>query len=119
IGSQCSSFSRRRFIISQNCRPSSPRAISSSSAAVRLLYVCLRVWLRRGGRLDFSRWKRCDMNEPVVTSPPSIPQATTGDAFLEARDVHKFYTLGKRKLEVLQGVSLLVQRGDRLALRGA
>jgi lipoprotein-releasing system ATP-binding protein len=59
------------------------------------------------------------MNEPVVTSPPSIPPGPTENALLEARDVHKSYTLGKRTLEVLQGVSLLVQRGDFIALRGA
>jgi len=59
------------------------------------------------------------MNEPVVTTPPSIPPGLAENALLEARDVHKSYTLGKRTLEVLQGVSLLVQRGDFIALRGA
>jgi lipoprotein-releasing system ATP-binding protein len=59
------------------------------------------------------------MNEPAVTQPPSIPPGTTDNALLEARDVHKSYTLGKRMLEVLQGVSLSVQRGDFIALRGA
>jgi ABC-type lipoprotein export system ATPase subunit len=38
---------------------------------------------------------------------------------LEARAVHKSYTMGKRKLEVLRGVSLSVNAGDFLALRGA
>ncbi|MEP6664216.1 MAG: ABC transporter ATP-binding protein [Verrucomicrobiota bacterium] len=38
---------------------------------------------------------------------------------LEARDVHKIYDIGKRKLEVLRGVSLSVNAGDFLALRGA
>lgn len=38
---------------------------------------------------------------------------------LEARGVHKSYTMGKRKLEVLRGVSLSVNAGDFLALRGA
>ncbi len=38
---------------------------------------------------------------------------------LEAHDVHKVYDIGKRKLEVLRGVSLSVQAGEFLALRGA
>lgn len=38
---------------------------------------------------------------------------------LEARDVHKIYTIGKRKLEVLRGVSLSMNAGEFLALRGA
>ena len=38
---------------------------------------------------------------------------------LEARDVHKIYTIGKRKLEVLRGVSLAVKAGEFVALRGA
>ena len=38
---------------------------------------------------------------------------------LTARDLHKRYDLGKRSLEVLCGVSLTVERGDFLALRGA
>jgi ABC-type lipoprotein export system ATPase subunit len=38
---------------------------------------------------------------------------------LEARGVHKIYAMGKRKLEVLRGVNLAVNRGDFLALRGA
>ncbi len=40
-------------------------------------------------------------------------------ALLEARDIHKSYTLGRRTLEVLRGVSLTVHRGDFVALRGA
>lgn len=41
------------------------------------------------------------------------------DLLLEARDLHKTYTLGHRSLEVLRGVDLQVQRGELLALRGA
>jgi ABC-type lipoprotein export system ATPase subunit len=41
------------------------------------------------------------------------------ETLLEARAVHKSYTLGKRSLEVLRGVSLTMARGDFLALRGA
>jgi ABC-type lipoprotein export system ATPase subunit len=38
---------------------------------------------------------------------------------LSARSLHKTYTLGKRNLEVLRGVSLELDRGDFVALRGA
>ena len=38
---------------------------------------------------------------------------------LSAHNVSKSYTMGKRSLEVLRGVSLDVARGDFLALRGA
>jgi len=38
---------------------------------------------------------------------------------LIARNVRKTYIMGERKLDVLRGVSLSVQRGEFLALRGA
>jgi len=41
------------------------------------------------------------------------------DHLLSARSLHKTYTLGKRNLEVLRGVSLELDRGDFVALRGA
>jgi len=41
------------------------------------------------------------------------------EPILSARAATKTYTLGKRSLEVLRGVSLEVLRGDFLALRGA
>jgi lipoprotein-releasing system ATP-binding protein len=40
-------------------------------------------------------------------------------ALLVARDVHKSYTLGKRTLDVLRGVTLSIARSEFLALRGA
>ena len=40
-------------------------------------------------------------------------------ALLIARDVHKSYTMGKRTLEVLRGVSLTIGQSEFLALRGA
>ena len=45
-------------------------------------------------------------------SRPEVP-------LLEARDVRKTYTMGKRSLEVLKGVNLIVERGAFLALQGA
>lgn len=41
------------------------------------------------------------------------------EVLLSARNVSKAYTMGKRSLEVLRGVSLEVARGEFLALRGA
>ena len=41
------------------------------------------------------------------------------ELLLSARAVTKAYALGKRSLEVLQGVSLEVRRGEFVALRGA
>lgn len=50
-------------------------------------------------------------------TPDILPPKT--NSLLEARNVHKTYTIGRRSLEVLRGVSLNVQRGDFVALRGA
>lgn len=41
------------------------------------------------------------------------------EVLLSARGVTKTYTMGKRSLQVLRGVSLDVERGEFLALRGA
>ena len=58
------------------------------------------------------------MNNPEKIPSPNVPVAIE-KPLLEARGVHKVYTIGKRKLEVLRGVSLSVGKGDFLALRGA
>jgi len=58
--------------------------------------------------------------QAVSTSPGQGASATSSaDPLLEARNVHKAYTMGRRNLEVLRGVSLTVRRGDFIALRGA
>ncbi|MBM3859973.1 MAG: ABC transporter ATP-binding protein [Verrucomicrobia bacterium] len=41
------------------------------------------------------------------------------DLILAARDLHKTYTMGRRAVEVLQGISLDVQRGEVLVIVGA
>jgi lipoprotein-releasing system ATP-binding protein len=41
------------------------------------------------------------------------------ETLLSARSVTKSYTMGKRRLDVLRGVSLEVTRGEFIALRGA
>ena len=43
----------------------------------------------------------------------------SSEILLEAKGVTKSYTLGKRSVEVLQGIDLSVARGEFLALRGA
>lgn len=49
---------------------------------------------------------------PAGPSPPELP-------LVAARQVHKTYSLGKRTIEVLRGISLDVHRGNFLSLRGA
>jgi ABC-type sugar transport system ATPase subunit len=46
-------------------------------------------------------------------------QAPAPGTVLTARAVHKTYFIGQRKVEVLRGIDLLVERGEFLALRGA
>ncbi len=46
-------------------------------------------------------------------------QSTVAAPLLQARNVHKQYAIGSRTLDVLRGVSVAVERGDFLALRGA
>ena len=50
--------------------------------------------------------------------PSQSPEAAP-EPLLAARELHKTYVIGRRTLEVLLGVSLTVQRGELLALRGA
>src|SRR5438105_11583682 len=50
-----------------------------------------------------TRWKRCAMSEPLLV----------------ARDLRKRYTIGRRDVEVLRGVSLNIEAGEFVALRGA
>jgi ABC-type lipoprotein export system ATPase subunit len=59
-----------------------------------------------------------EANSAATTSPPPVPPVAQ-DALLDAREIHKSYTLGRRTLDVLRGVSVRVDRGEFLALRGA
>ena len=56
------------------------------------------------------------MNNPVSSSETAAPASPF---LLEARALHKSYSIGRRTLEVLRGVSVSVARGEFLALRGA
>ena len=50
---------------------------------------------------------------------PALPVTAADGPLLEARAVHKHYILGRRRLDVLRGVTLNVSRGEFVALRGA
>ncbi len=54
-----------------------------------------------------------------IGSPNDSVSAPAGERLLEARNVHKAYSIGQRSLEVLRGVDLTVHRGELVALRGA
>ena len=43
----------------------------------------------------------------------------SGQQILRARDVRRAYQVGERRLEVLRGVSLSIQCGEFVALKGA
>ena len=58
------------------------------------------------------------MNDPQLSTLPQ-PVVLPENPLLEARGVHKTYSIGRRTLEVLRGVSLSVKRGEFLALKGA
>jgi len=52
-------------------------------------------------------------------SPPAMQTATQNDTILSARDLRKTYTMGKRDVEVLQGIDLQVERGEVVVIVGA
>ena len=41
-----------------------------------------------------------------------------GDVMIETRDVHRGYRIGKKSIEVLHGIDLLIHRGERVFLCG-
>jgi ABC-type lipoprotein export system ATPase subunit len=55
---------------------------------------------------------------PGLAAHPA-PAPISSSALLEARDLHKSYSIGPRTLEVLRGVNISIARGEFLALRGA
>ena len=46
------------------------------------------------------------------------PSAATGDALVRVRDVHKYFSRGSERIDVLKGVHLDIPRGEFLALMG-
>ncbi len=57
------------------------------------------------------------MTPPVSTAPPSAQRDSA--IHLEARDLRRSFTIGKRRIEVLRGVSATVQRGESVFLVGS
>ncbi len=56
-------------------------------------------------------------SEPAAVTPPDTE--VLPDALVAARNVHKCYQMGRRRVEVLQGINIHVERGGFAALRGA
>ncbi|HXZ19081.1 MAG TPA: ABC transporter ATP-binding protein [Candidatus Acidoferrales bacterium] len=54
----------------------------------------------------------------ISQSQESTAAAETAGALVRVRDVHKVYTRGSERIDVLQGVNLDVPRGDFVALMG-
>jgi ABC-type lipoprotein export system ATPase subunit len=48
-----------------------------------------------------------------------VMSEVSSEVLLQAKNLRKSYTLGKRSVEVLRGVNLSVRRGEFMALRGA
>jgi len=59
------------------------------------------------------------MSDRIQTEPAPGTPSPNAELFIRAHDLHKTYTMGRRTLEVLRGVSLDLQRGEFVALRGA
>src|SRR5205807_3672428 len=59
----------------------------------------------------------CRRPDPGTQDAPPTVQAN--HALVNARDVAKMYSIGKRSLEVLRHLNLTVARGDFLSVRGA
>jgi putative ABC transport system ATP-binding protein len=53
-----------------------------------------------------------------VTSP-ARDDATTSQPIIELRNVHKYYTLGAKRLHVLKGIALQIPRGQYVAIMGS
>ena len=60
----------------------------------------------------------CRRPEPGKQDAPP-PTVQANDALVNARDIAKTYSIGKRSLEVLRHLNLTVARGDFLSVRGA
>src|SRR6266480_3394581 len=79
-------------------------------------------------RDDSSPWRRCGMSEtaketecrrPEPGNQDAPPTVQAHDALVNARDVAKTCSLGKRAPELLRHLNLTVTRGGFLSVRGA
>jgi len=58
------------------------------------------------------------MNDPhIIPAIPIVPD--DAPLLVEVEDLHKTYSIGIRKLEVLRGITFSIRRGDIVAMRGA
>ena len=57
---------------------------------------------------------------PSASPAPRAAAATGADEhIIELRDVHKYYTLGAKRLHVLKGISVKIPRGQYVAVMGS
>src|SRR5467141_4662880 len=56
---------------------------------------------------------------PAVNQTEAAPIASAGTAVIRVEDAHKYYDLGETRVHALRGVSIVIQRGEFVAIMGA
>jgi putative ABC transport system ATP-binding protein len=56
---------------------------------------------------------------PAISQIQDVTAASTGNAVIRVEDVHKYYDLGETRVHALRGVSVVIGRGEFLAIMGA
>ena len=59
------------------------------------------------------------MTQSAEAPAPVIPRTYSDEIHLSARDIRRSFTIGKRRIDVLRGVSLDVRRGESVFMVGA
>src|SRR5688500_602262 len=62
------------------------------------------------------------LESPPLAAPATSParsDAISSQPIIELRNVHKYYTLGAKRLHVLKGISLQIPRGQYVAIMGS
>src|SRR5829696_4732613 len=62
------------------------------------------------------------LDSPTLPAPAAQASATgsaSTDHIIELRNVHKYYTLGAKRLHVLKGISLEIPKGQYVAVMGS
>src|ERR1700723_177304 len=80
------------------------------------MYCASAAW-----HLHCARWQRCIRHgvPPASSRPRRCVMTDAGAAVLSARGVWRSFREGATTLQVLNGVELVVARGERLAIIGA